>query len=89
VANVRCRGEHSGHLLKNARSCIYVARVEPLNYSNTSVICGKKGCTEPGLVHLDEKEWQDYQNGQRFFNPHTLAIKVKLGDTVEVITETG
>jgi hypothetical protein len=61
MANIRCKEEHSEPLIKNARTRQYVARIEPLNYPDTDVICGTTGCTRPGLVHLDKEEWLVYQ----------------------------
>jgi len=84
MANARCK-KHSNDLVTGATRNRYVACVEPLNYPNTSVICGRTTCLEPALVHLNEKEWQDYQRGKRFFNPHTLAVKIKVSEEAETI----
>ena len=86
MANVRCT-VHSDHLVKNARSRVYVARVEPLNYLNTDVICGTIDCLRPGLVHLDEKEWLAYQQeNQRIFDLfETSATKFRVGENAETI----
>ena len=86
MANVRCKGDHSDHLVENARSQIYVAIVEPLKYPSTSVICGIKGCTEPGLVHLNKKEWQAYRRGERIFDLYeTNAVKLKVNEESQTI----
>jgi len=85
MANARCRG-HSDDLITNATKNRYVARVEPLNYPNSAAICGRKGCQGPALIHLNEEEWQDYQRGERFFNPCTFAVKIRVTDEVEAIS---
>lgn len=84
MANARCR-EHSNDLVSGATRDTYVARVEPLNYPNTSVICGRRGCLRPALVHLNEEEWQNYRLGVRFFEPHTQAVKIRVSEKVETI----
>jgi len=86
MANVRCKEEHSEHLIRNARSREYVARVEPHTYRNTDVICGTIGCTRPGLVHLDEEEWLSYQQGSCIFDLfETSATKFRVGENAETI----
>jgi len=56
----------------------YVESVKPLNYPNSSVICGREGCGNVGLVWLKTDEWYNYQNGSRIFSLYTNAIKVKV-----------
>ena len=87
MANVRCKEEHSEPLIRNARNRQYVARVEPLNYRNTAVICGTIGCTQPGLVHLDGEEWLAYQQeNRRIFDLfETSATKFRVGEDAETI----
>jgi len=82
MANARCR-EHSDDLVRGATRNRYVARVEPLNYPNTSVICGRRDCQNPALIHLNEEEWQEYQQGERFFEPHTQAVKIRVSERAE------
>ena len=84
MASARCR-EHSSDLVRGATRNTYVARVEPLNYPNTSVICGRRDCQKPVLIHLNEEEWQDYQQGERIFEPHTQAVKIRVSEKVETI----
>jgi hypothetical protein len=86
LANARCRGEHSDELVKRATKNIYVVRVEPLNYPSSSVICGRKNCINPALIHLSEKEWQEYRQGVRIFEPHTQAVKIRVSEKVETIS---
>ena len=85
MANARCR-KHSDDLVTGAIRNRYVACVEPLNYPRTSVICGRKNCLEPALIHLNDDEWQDYQRGERYFSPHTLAVKIKVSEKAEIIS---
>lgn len=84
MANARCK-EHSNDLVAGATRNRYVARVQPLNYPKTSVICGRRGCHNPALIHLNDEEWQDYQQGERIFEPHTQAVKIKVSEIAETI----
>ncbi len=36
-------------------------------------------------MHLNKEEWQDYQQGERFFEPHTQAVKIRVSEKVEKI----
>lgn len=56
----------------------YVYSVEPLNYPNTSTICGRNGCNNPGLIWLNEKEYEEYQNRNRIFAFSSSVTKVKV-----------
>ncbi len=87
MANVRCKKEHSEDLIIDPKTRVnYVARVEPLKYLDTAVICGREGCIEPGLAHLSEDEWQDYREGERYFYPfRTNMVKIEVGDNAETI----
>ncbi len=88
MANVRCTGEHSDHLVRHARRRIYVARVEPINYPRTAVICGIEGCIKPGLVHLDKEEWLEYHRGERIFGLfETNAVKFEVKENAELISQ--
>ena len=87
MANFRCREEHSEELLINPRTRVnYVARVEPINYPHTSVICGRADCCKPGLAHLNEDEWQKYQRGKRIFDQYERTdAKFRVGENAETI----
>jgi hypothetical protein len=87
MATFRCREEHSEELLTNPRTRVnYVARVEPINYPGTSVICGRGDCKKPGLAHFNEDEWQKYQQGECIFDLYeTTAAKFKVGENAETI----
>jgi hypothetical protein len=38
------------------------------------------------MVHLDEKEWQDYRQGVRFFYPYqTNEVEIRVGENCEII----
>ena len=42
---------------------------KPIGYPNTAIICGAKGCFNPGLVWLsEEKEEPAYRAGERIFS---------------------
>lgn len=55
----------------------YFGNVEPLGYPNTALICGKKGCSNPGLIWLEAYEWKEYQSGKTIFEPPTASVKFK------------
>lgn len=85
MANVRCKEKHSRPLIERTQGK-YVARIEPLNYPNTSVICRREGCTEPGLVHLVEKEWLAYQQKERIFGLfRSGGVKIRVDKNAEII----
>lgn len=76
MALVRCGncGRPKGRTRK------YIRAVEPLNYPNHAIICGRTGCNELGKIWLEAYEWKNYQNGTRIFEimfENTVKIKVK------------
>jgi len=87
MANFRCREEHSEDLLTDPRTRVnYVARVEPINYPETSVICGRANCENPGLAHLSETEWEQYLGGKRIFDQYERTdAQFKVGESAETI----
>jgi len=74
MALVRC--EKCGRPQGTKRK--YVQPVLPVGYPNTAAVCGRPGCDKPGLVWLDQNEWQAYQKGQRVFEIPNRAMKVKV-----------
>ena len=52
--------------------------IKPIGYPNTAAICGLKGCTNPGLVWLQKDEYEEYAQGERFFNVKTYTVKIKV-----------
>ena len=75
MAIVRC--EQCGlDLTKTKRN--YVQRVNPLGYPETGVVCGRKGCRNPGFVWLEKEEYKEYQEGERIFRIPTYAAKIKV-----------
>ena len=53
--------------------------VQPVGYPESAIICGRVGCTNPGLLWLEESEWRDYQQGERiFFIPGHAGVKIKV-----------
>ena len=68
MALVRCEecGKPKGRTRK------YIREVKPLNYPDTTLICGSAGCTNPGMVWLEAHEWRQYtDNKKRIFEPHS------------------
>jgi len=60
------------------RTINYVSFKEPINYPNTSTVCGRNVCINPGLIWLNESEYKDYQNGNRVFTFSSAVSKVKV-----------
>ena len=64
--HVRC----DDHEDQTATQFTLVAKVEPVDYPNKAVVCGKRDCDKPGLVHLDRDEFWYYQfQRRRKFHP--------------------
>ena len=61
----------------------YVAALEPLG-DGLSVLCGRKVCDEAGLVWMTAAAWSTYKSGEREFWPRTLAVCIRVGETVRV-----
>lgn len=74
MALCRCKEKHSNPRGKNK---LYVKYVKPLNYENTSSICGIRGCDNPGLIWLTEEESIQYDAGLRIFSFASAVCKVK------------
>jgi len=81
MAIVRC----NEHPLKHARHT-YLTSAEPVGYPDTAVICGRRGCDKAGLVLLNSRELDDYNNGQRIFQIHTNTAQVKVTDRWHYLT---
>lgn len=75
MALVRC--ENHGNP-KGRGDNNYVIGLKPVGYPETSAICGRSGCENPGLVWLTEEEHEEYKNGQRVFGFNTHVFKVKV-----------
>ena len=43
----------------------FLNSVEPVGYPNKAVICCRRGCSEPGLVCLNEIDEACYDKGER------------------------
>ena len=56
----------------------YIRDVEPLNYPNSAVICGRKNCNNVGKVWLEAHEWRSYCNKNKIFHLQTNTTKVKV-----------
>ncbi len=56
----------------------YVDSVSPIGYPDTSSICGRPSCLEPGLIWLKNDERIKYQQGKRLFSFATNVTKVKV-----------
>jgi hypothetical protein len=74
-----CRCEKHG-----VNSPKYVCSVFPVSHPSSGLICGRKACTERGVVYLKQSEKNDYDNGVDIFKPEsaTAKFKVQLGKSV-------
>ena len=45
--------------------------VRPVGYPNTALACGSLNCQSPGLISLEQEEFEAYQNGRRIFDAVT------------------
>ncbi len=61
---------------------IYLHHAHPIGYPNTSSICGRVHCVEPGYIYLTEEEVKLFYEGQRIFAYPTQAEKVAVEDTI-------
>ncbi|MEM2941631.1 MAG: hypothetical protein QW304_08815 [Thermoproteota archaeon] len=75
MATVRC--EKCGLKLSRAKRN-YVAKVKPLGYPNTAVICGLSNCENPGIVWLENHEYEEYKKGHRIFRIPSFATKIRV-----------
>lgn len=55
----------------------YITHVPPVGHPNSSIVCGRTNCTNPGLIWLEDDEAQAYKNGQRIFRLETGTTKVR------------
>lgn len=80
MALVRC---HDHYPNPNMTERNYVVAVEPVGYPRTAAICGRKGRghNEPGHVLLHESEYEQYQQGQRVFDPNTGSVDIRVTDS--------
>lgn len=62
----------------------YVAAVEPVGYPETGIVCGREGAGHgvPGLVYLDENEYERYRQGKRVYEPNTHTTHIRVRDPV-------
>lgn len=74
-----CRCEKHG-----IKSQDYVCFVYPVSHPNSGLICGRKACTEKGVVYLTQSEKNDYDRGKDIFKPksNSSKFKVQLGKSV-------
>lgn len=81
MARVKC----DSHRYKD--SGYFATPFEPVGYPNSGLICGAKGCEEPGLVWLTVEEEREYRSaGKRIFclNPKESGVKFHVTDSADV-----
>jgi hypothetical protein len=59
----------------------YDRYARPIGFPDTSSICGRRNCTNPGVIWLDEGESDKYLSNQRIFcGPNNFA-KMRADDS--------
>jgi len=76
MAIVRC--ESCGLDMRKTQKEYHTTPVLPIGFPDTGVICGRKGCTNPGKVWLEKIQYVAYQNGERYFGVKTNTVKIKV-----------
>lgn len=56
--------------------------VDPIGYPDTSSICGRTDCNQPGLIWLKTSEHNQHSGGQRIFSFATNVTKVKVQENI-------
>lgn len=79
MALCRC-SKHSKIKNKNKQPK-YIVYTKPVGYPDTSSICGRKECNDPGFIWLTSLEATEYRNGQRIFKISNYSVKMKADDS--------
>jgi len=66
------------HQPKNNRGNFYNHAVNPVGYPNTSSICGRTQCDNPGLIYLTDNEYASFLAGHNIFQYSHNSSKVKV-----------
>jgi hypothetical protein len=53
----------------------YTHSARPIGFPNTSAICGR--CDRPGMILLNEQEWDDYKMGQTVFSLNNNIVQIQ------------
>jgi hypothetical protein len=53
----------------------YTHSARPIGFPNTSAVCGR--CDRPGMVLLNDQEWDDYKMGQTVFSLNNNIMQVQ------------
>ena len=56
----------------------YIGYFEPVGYPNTSSICGRLNCNEPGYIWLTQNELDNFNQIDRVIKLPTASTKVKV-----------
>ena len=75
MALCRCKEKHHN---PKGRKEDYVTCVRPIGYRETSSICGRTDCRNPGLIWLTEAENKLYLEGETVFTYATAVSKVEV-----------
>jgi len=52
--------------------------VLPVNHPNSGVVCGRVGCTNPGVVWLDQSDAAEYKKGERVIPVPNSGVKLRV-----------
>ena len=73
-----CRCKIPEHDKPKGRKVVYIESVEPVGYPNSSSVCGRKDCENPGMIWLTKDEWKEYQKGEKRFSYASAVSRVKV-----------
>ena len=76
MALSRCLENHSPPTEED-----YAAYVKPIGYPNTSSICGREECENPGVIWLKQPEIDAYNNDEQRIFRVTNVVKMKADDS--------
>lgn len=66
------------HPPRNGRLHTYTHKTEPIGYPDTSSICGRLGCKNPGFIYMTDDAVREYNNGRRIFKYATFVTQVRV-----------
>ena len=75
MALCRCKEKHGN---PKGRKVCYKKYVEPFGFPESSSICGRYNCDNPGIIWLTKEEWEKYKSGVKIFSYASSASKVRV-----------
>jgi hypothetical protein len=83
MALARCEG--CGQPVR--RTNRYVARVRPVGYPESGLVCGRAGCEGTAFIWLNVFEANLYRSGRRVLELQNNVVKVRLQEGAEFLEE--